>query len=1648
MHPETQRELSHILLVELLAHQFAYPVRWIETQDYILRNANAQRVVEVGPSNVLTNMMRRTWDQDFVGPDKSQGLTRQFLAPKESLHDIYYQTNASEEASEVADIPEASPDPRATEVTKLSKTAVPHAGSKPHETRSSAEPKQILPDARTPPSTILPIMVALKLKKDLESLQTHKTITEITEGRSALANEIVGDLQAEFGYGVPQPENIPLDQLCQMLNTTHSGLLGKPSSSLIFKFLSSKLPSSYSQASVRRYLKERWDLGPMRQDALLLLAASKQPASRFTNASETEGFLSEVARDYYRHEGLILPQPSARNGSCRVDDVFVNASAMQGANESTVSLMSSISSVINSYISANSAEKMPKESQKVNGEAAAIESLSLWHSEHGDDYAEGIRPKFDIKKLRVYDSYWNWNAQAMEKFCNLWKEGSAKHEAALGELAASITNRSCSRSLAHLRYLQKRTEKDAPLEKGLINGLSLLYKSCLLSKEKDPVYLYSAPDMGPLTLMDASGNTTASEIPRGDDYMCSAIKAVTNHEEIPLGVNLPVSRFQDGAASFSSDLSLAYAKDQRTARRKGFTFAGRNILVTGAGKNSIGIHIVGGLLSGGARVTVTTSSYSSETTRMYQKLYMKHGSKGSVLRVVPFNQGSYNDIQNLVQWIQDDDAWDLDFVIPFAALKENGRSLLSLDSRSEISHRVMLTNLLRMLGFIAKSKQSKGTLNRPATVILPLSPNNGLFGSDGLYAESKKSLEPLLSKWYSESWAEYISVLGVVIGWTRGTGLMDDNDTIAELVEAMAVRTFSVREMADNIITLMGGSINAECHSGPLVADLGGGLCRIKGLPEKLKSIRSSLRTESEVRKAIEVEKARDNTIITGINSGITKHGPPNNLSILANVQLTRPSLPDYEACIAPLATSLEGMVDLSRVTVITGFSELGPHGNSQTRWDMEANGFLSLEGSVEMAWMMGLIKHRSGIRPDGTHFVGWMDAETSEPVNDLDVYTRYMATMLQHTGLRQIEPSICDNNYDPKHKEKMHEVILQHDLMPFEATPEIAEEMLRKHGDKASVTRDTAGTYHVQLKAGAAVMVPRSSCFNRTVAGQIPTGWSARRYGIKDDIIEQVDPVTLFSLACTVEALLSSGIIDPYEWYQNIHVSELAICIGSSMGGLSSWRQMHRDRFLDKPVKPDVLQETFVNTIGAWINMLLLSSSGPIKTPVGACATSLESLDTGHDLIVSGKAKVVLVGGVEDFVEDLSFEFGSMNATCNTDAETAAGREPHEMSRPTTSTRSGFVEAQGCGVQILTSAELAIDMGLPIFGIVAYTGLSADKSGRSVPAPGIGVISNARESAAPGMSKLRADAISWPIWNLNHRRKMLLRRREQIAEYVQDSLDQLQSQVDQLRESDLDLLQEDLDEYWQSQAASIKEEARRQEKEAAFGLGNNFWRSDVKQHTSPIRGSLATWGLGIDDISVASLHGTSTVQNDTNEAFVIQEQMRHLGRQEGNLLPCICQKWLTGHSKGAAGAWMINGCLQMMNSGLIPGNRNADNVDENLRRNRYLWFPNETLSNGGQKGLKACSVTSFGFGQKGSQAILVHPRYLYATISKSRYEEYNQKVERRLQRSSQAFVDGMMREDLVSSRMKTAPPYELKDEVSALLDPDARFVSNGCIHD
>ena len=94
-------------------------------------------------------------------------------------------------------------------------------------------------------------------------------------------------------------------------------------------------------------------------------------------------------------------------------------------------------------------------------------------------------------------------------------------------------------------------------------------------------------------------------------------------------------------------------------------------------------------------------------------------------------------------------------------------------------------------------------------------------------------------------------------------------------------------------------------------------------------------------------------------------------------------------------------------------------------------------------------------------------------------------------------------------------------------------------------------------------------------VAGQIPTGWNAGRYGIPADTTAQTDHATLWALVCTADALNQSGITDPYELYKHMHPSDIGTGLGSGMGGTESLAKMFKDRCEEKDVQNGILQET-----------------------------------------------------------------------------------------------------------------------------------------------------------------------------------------------------------------------------------------------------------------------------------------------------------------------------------------------------------------------------------------------------------------------------------------------------------------------------------------
>ena len=84
-----------------------------------------------------------------------------------------------------------------------------------------------------------------------------------------------------------------------------------------------------------------------------------------------------------------------------------------------------------------------------------------------------------------------------------------------------------------------------------------------------------------------------------------------------------------------------------------------------------------------------------------------------------------------------------------------------------------------------------------------------------------------------------------------------------------------------------------------------------------------------------------------------------------------------------------------------------------------------------------------------------------------------------------------------------------------------------------------------------------------------------------------------------------------------------------------------------------------------------------------------------------------MIAGDFNDISEEGSHEFANMKATNEGETGCTMGREPTEMSRPATTTRAGFMDSQGTGVHVPVSVRTALELGVPISGIVAFTSIS-----------------------------------------------------------------------------------------------------------------------------------------------------------------------------------------------------------------------------------------------------------------------------------------------------------------------------------------------------
>lgn len=186
MRPEVEQELAHTLLIELLAYQFASPVRWIETQDVFLAEKTAERIVEVGPAETLGVMAKRTLASKYEAYDAAKSVQRQILCYNKDAKEIYYDVDPVDEEPEPATASESSSAEQAPAAATAVAAPAAAPAAAPTAPPPSAGPAAQVPDAPVQAVDIIRALIAQKLKKGVQDVPLNKAIKDLVGGKSKL----------------------------------------------------------------------------------------------------------------------------------------------------------------------------------------------------------------------------------------------------------------------------------------------------------------------------------------------------------------------------------------------------------------------------------------------------------------------------------------------------------------------------------------------------------------------------------------------------------------------------------------------------------------------------------------------------------------------------------------------------------------------------------------------------------------------------------------------------------------------------------------------------------------------------------------------------------------------------------------------------------------------------------------------------------------------------------------------------------------------------------------------------------------------------------------------------------------------------------------------------------------------------------------------------------------------------------------------------------------------------------------------------------------------------------------------------------------------------------------------------------------------
>lgn len=227
-------------------------------------------------------------------------------------------------------------------------------------------------------------------------------------------------------------------------------------------------------------------------------------------------------------------------------------------------------------------------------------------------------------------------------------------------------------------------------------------------------------------------------------------------------------------------------------------------------------------------------------------------------------------------------------------------------------------------------------------------------------------------------------------------------------------------------------------------------------------------------------------------------------------------------------------------------------------------------------------------------------------------------------------------------------------------------------------------------------------------IAGEVK-GFDPRDYMDAKES-KRMDRASQLAIAAAVQAFADSGLV-----MDDGVVAEAGAIIATGIGGITTSVEQTLVVVRSGPrrVSPFVIPMMMPNAAAGLVS-IRLGLQGPSYCVSTACASSSDAIGIAMDMIRSGRARIMVVGGTDSTIVPLCIAgFEQAHALCTTFND-----EPERASRPFDRDRSGFVPAEGAAVLVLEDAEFARARGARVYATIAGYGATADAYHMTAPDP------------------------------------------------------------------------------------------------------------------------------------------------------------------------------------------------------------------------------------------------------------------------------------------------------------------------------------------